>query len=399
MKKSGYSTQRGQSLVLVALMMIILMAFLALVFDGGMTFATRRQAQNAADSAALAGARTLCLSRSESLARSVAENYASRNGATSAIVEVSLQDRRVTVTARIPLNTFFAHFIGRAQMPVQASASAGCFSPTTGEGVLPVAWVCRPAINEDLSDSEDCQEQRLSYDELQNRLNNPPPPPGIWPELYILMDSQSLPNDLTQVCQIPNGGYLDCDLDNDGDNELVANGDRSWLDLDGGGGGSSELVDWVNGQNVPDLRSHTWLGGQSGTANNVFQAAAGREGQFVILPVFNHLCDDYPNPKCSENVHPQDTILTSAGGNYYYHIITFAIFYVTCVNASGVHHGECPGHKVARDLGVFSSISGANATNPKSIEGYFIQGFVPGLSGGPGGDDIDTGAYTLYLTR
>ncbi len=144
---------------------------------------------------------------------------------------------------------------------------------------------------------------------------------------------------------------------------------------------------------MPIVHSHTWMGGQSGVANSVFQAVADHEGQFVIVPVFDHICDRYPDPRCAANVHPQDTLLTSAGGSYYYHIITFANFYVSCVNAPGVHHGECSGHKAARDLGVIRN-------NTKTIEGYFIVGFVPGMGGGPGGGGgVDMGAYTLYLTR
>ncbi len=397
MNKPSISTQRGQSLVLFALMIIAFMAILALVFDGGMAFAKRRQAQNAADAAALAGARTLCLSKSESLAVSVAEDYAARNGAQSAVVNASLETRMVDVTAMIPINnTFFAHLIGRGQIPVQASASAGCFSPTLGEGVLPVAWVCRPPAVPQESDSEDCEEDRLTQAELEHHLNNPPPnPPGIYPELYIIMDSQSTPDDLNQICQ-SQGGYLDCDLDNDGDDDLVANGDRAWLDLNGDGGGSEELVDWVNGQNVPDLAIHTWVGGQPGTATNVYHAAEDLEGHIVIVPVFDQLCDDEPEQGCPDKVHPEDNIQDYSGGNYYYHIISFAAFYITCVNSQGA---ECPGHKAARDLGIFADIPGSNASNPKTIEGYFLEGFIEGLEGGPGGPDIDTGAYTLYLRR
>ena len=34
----------------------------------------------------------------------------------------------------------------------------------------------------------------------------------------------------------------------------------------------------------------------------------------------------------------------------------------------------------------------------RTIEGYFVEGFVPGLSGRPS-DGVDAGAYTLYLTQ
>ncbi|MEA2007723.1 MAG: pilus assembly protein TadG-related protein [Chloroflexota bacterium] len=51
-----YSSEHGQSIVLIALALVGLMAFAALAIDGGMVYSDRRQAQNAADAAALAGA-------------------------------------------------------------------------------------------------------------------------------------------------------------------------------------------------------------------------------------------------------------------------------------------------------------------------------------------------------
>ena len=55
--------ESGQILVFVVLFMIGLFAMLALVLDGGNTYAKRRAAQNAADAGALAGARTLCITK------------------------------------------------------------------------------------------------------------------------------------------------------------------------------------------------------------------------------------------------------------------------------------------------------------------------------------------------
>jgi hypothetical protein len=51
--------ERGQSLVLVVFMLIVLLVFAGLAIDGGMVFLERRRMQNAADAGALAGAREL----------------------------------------------------------------------------------------------------------------------------------------------------------------------------------------------------------------------------------------------------------------------------------------------------------------------------------------------------
>lgn len=50
---------RGQMLVIVALSMVALLAMTGLVIDGGLAFTVRRQVQNAADAASLAGTRVL----------------------------------------------------------------------------------------------------------------------------------------------------------------------------------------------------------------------------------------------------------------------------------------------------------------------------------------------------
>src|SRR5688500_13350547 len=52
---------RGQIVVIVALALTTLVAMVGVVVDGGMAWSNRRQVQNAADSASLAGARVLGL--------------------------------------------------------------------------------------------------------------------------------------------------------------------------------------------------------------------------------------------------------------------------------------------------------------------------------------------------
>jgi Flp pilus assembly protein TadG len=58
MKTQRLSTS-GQSLVLIALLMVAMIAFLGLILDGGVVLANRRNSQDAADSAAFAGVRVL----------------------------------------------------------------------------------------------------------------------------------------------------------------------------------------------------------------------------------------------------------------------------------------------------------------------------------------------------
>src|SRR4029077_2222016 len=55
--------QRGQILVIVAIGMVALIAMAGLVTDAGIAWANRRQAQNLADAAAMAGTRIVAADR------------------------------------------------------------------------------------------------------------------------------------------------------------------------------------------------------------------------------------------------------------------------------------------------------------------------------------------------
>ena len=116
--------QRGQALIQVALMMVVLLGFVALAVDVGYTYGERRRMQNAADAGALAGARELCFG-DPNMAVATAWAYAvTRNGAQEA--DVSIEDYTVTVTARETANTFIAGVVGYPTMEVSAIAAAEC---------------------------------------------------------------------------------------------------------------------------------------------------------------------------------------------------------------------------------------------------------------------------------
>jgi len=72
--------ERGQILLVAALLSTALAGLVGLVIDGGNLAAQRRHAQNVADAAALAGARALFEGRSISSAQSTALYYAQANG-------------------------------------------------------------------------------------------------------------------------------------------------------------------------------------------------------------------------------------------------------------------------------------------------------------------------------
>lgn len=389
-----HSSESGQTLVIVTIGLLAFLAFMALAIDGGYTWSQRRKAQSAADAGALAGTRELCISGNATAAQTAANDYAiTRNGATTTSVNVSVASATVEVTANITFKTFFAHLLGRPEITAQAVAKAGCFLPGTAEGVLPIGWSCRPPLP-GLSNSPDCQQQTITEDDFRSRA-----PWNVYqPELYLVMDNFNFEDDLD--CE---SGVIECDLNGDGENDVLGNGDRSWLDLNGGGGGSDELRDWIVSGFAPELTTHTWVPGQTGTANNVFQAAATRVGDIVVLPVFDMFCTgDMDGAECATRVHTGappltgtvDTIVPMTGSSTNVHIISFSGFGISCVKSPGVA-GTCPAWQRFMDLN--AGIPTIN-NSFKSIEGYFIRGFVPGVGAGEPGIP-DGGVYVLLLTK
>jgi hypothetical protein len=368
------SSERGQSMVLIAMLMVVLIGLSALVLDGGLGFAKRRQAQNAADAAALAGADALCDNDAGTNPRNIAEEYVISNGGNQpAYEDIIIGDREVTVTAFVSHPTFFAGIFGTDEITASATATAGCFAPCSLTGILPVAWACQPPAGGTVTDS--CA---VDY----GTMSTPGP-------LYIIMDSEKTSGDV--YCQDPPNsglpsGTLDCDLDDDGYDDLMLGGDRSWLDLSGGGGGASELSNWITNGFPHPIYPHTWFAGQSGVATSIYHTAEERVGDIVFLPVFTAFCEGLPASVCPALYHPEDTTVVSpSASQLYFHVLTFSPFRITCVSASAGEH--CPGKDYAR------SVNPSIKANTKSIEGYFIEDYVgSGACDGP-----YAGAYTIYL--
>src|SRR5512136_48608 len=117
MDNEEHTTERGQTLVLVVIAFVVFIGVLALVLDGGNAYAAKRQAQNAADAGALAGAQYMCQHRQdadvESQTWTYANNYAFWNGADNpAEIALSVPGATVVVTATVTKPTFFAGVIG-----------------------------------------------------------------------------------------------------------------------------------------------------------------------------------------------------------------------------------------------------------------------------------------------
>lgn len=154
-RQSRFANQRGVAIVYVAVGLLTMLGFLAIAIDLGMLFATRSDAQRAADAAALAGASAF-LDNSPAAAvvpaQTRAMEYALRNtlrngpiDSSEITIAVDSDSMKVTATIRRDsVATWFGWVFGRRWVPVSAyaiaqAASAGaarCLKPFA----VPDAW-------------------------------------------------------------------------------------------------------------------------------------------------------------------------------------------------------------------------------------------------------------------
>jgi len=169
-KSPNLSSERGAVIVHVAIALVGLMAFSALVIDYGVMWVARRQAQNAADAAALAGAISLAYVdfNNQDLARQSALTVAAQNNVWGQPPDITAADVTFPVCppgspgagtnscVRVdvfrnqraggsPLPTFFGKLVGIDQQGVRATATAEALFGSSTDCVKPFAipdkWV------------------------------------------------------------------------------------------------------------------------------------------------------------------------------------------------------------------------------------------------------------------
>lgn len=147
--------QEGQVLVLFALGLVAMIAMVGLVLDGGSTFAQRRDQQNGADLAAVAGANAYLnayytsgsVATAQSAAVTAAQAAATRNGyangaggtAVGVTVAMLSGGASVTVDLRSPHANNFARVMGFESWDVSVTATAITGTIDTAVGAAP--WI------------------------------------------------------------------------------------------------------------------------------------------------------------------------------------------------------------------------------------------------------------------
>jgi len=144
--------KKGQALIIVALALVGLIAIIGLVVDGGNVFLDRRNAQNAADSAALASALERIRGRSDWVAtalESAAENGYNNDGETNSVQVYSPpidgplvgNTEYIQVVISSNVNTYFLRIVGTDQINNTVEATSRTKSAEEKELVSGTALV------------------------------------------------------------------------------------------------------------------------------------------------------------------------------------------------------------------------------------------------------------------
>jgi len=134
-KGSEPKRETGQVLILFVLALAVLLGFMAMATDVGLALHERRQLQNAADAAALAG--VAYLPEDPGAAEDAALAWATNNGiAPGEVVAVEFEDGNTLIRMRVrrDISTMFARVLGILSFEANAKAAAqtGSMSGVTG---------------------------------------------------------------------------------------------------------------------------------------------------------------------------------------------------------------------------------------------------------------------------
>lgn len=330
--------EKGQVLVFVALALILLIGVAALAVDVGHFYAERRHMQNAADAAALAGAREICFG-DPTQAETVAMDYATvRNRAEDAQVTVT-GGLSVTVVTSETAETYFGGVIGIESVNVNAVASAMCGRATSASGLWPVAF--------------EQSDWFMLYDS-ENGCGEP----------FYVWDSEKIID-----CET-----YDCDLDDDGRDDILVGGNRGWLDFSvalgplqddcvQSGCGASEVACHIRSDSGGILDLPVCLPGDSGVKAGVKNAVDDRIGDYVRIPLFEGI-------GCGEGTSCVDETEKTCPGGLRYCVTSFGCVKVErWIQSLRVEEADGSGHVNGKAIEVSIDCEGHCQTRVGGTDG------------------------------
>lgn len=150
------SKENGLITIFVAIALVILFAFSAIVLDFGVSYIKSNELQNAADAAALVGAKKLPLDDDNTFntdVKQLAENYVIENGVLdSEVVPVfdsnnKISGLRVLASEEAPADLVNI-LLGNAELNIKKKSKSKVFQLKTGVGLVPIG------VNKDVFEAE-----------------------------------------------------------------------------------------------------------------------------------------------------------------------------------------------------------------------------------------------------
>ncbi len=285
----------GLTLVQVALLLVVLIAFAALAVDGGRIYLERRRMQNAADAGALAGAYQRCFGTDGVSPLVKAEQYAiQQNGAAWARATYPGGDTwKVSVVATTTLDLGLADVVGLPEVVAGANATAQCGKATTSGGLWPLTVKIEPDWNSLACEGNESvftvftqQSQEIEcYPRGDCDCQNP-----------VLGSGQMYPNNPNYFVSLLNSGAV----------TRLGPGQRGWADLPevpppganpggcGGCGGASNLACWMLSTHPGPVKVCDRLGSESGVSwsDQVREAVEYHTDHETVIkiPLWDYTC-------------------------------------------------------------------------------------------------------------
>jgi hypothetical protein len=234
--------RNGQTLVQVAILMVVVIACLVIAIDVGHLLTERRRMQNAADAGALAGAWEICFGDPSMAVATAEETAAEKNGAQ--VADVSIDEWRVTVHASEEADMYLAGIFGIVKSHVGAVAVAACgdaFGASAfGCGLWPISFHEERWNRLDDGWDDDESDVGVFYVFTDGKFEEDDPCYGEdeygdcvpMCDQYVIdpITGEYVIDPETGERVLDKAGYCDCDL-MPPDNEMyrVGPGDRGWL--------------------------------------------------------------------------------------------------------------------------------------------------------------------------
>lgn len=128
--------EKGNAVVLVLMMMVVLLGFTALVVDAGVIYLNRAKLANAMDSAVLAGAQVLPTDPEQ--VADLAAQYAALNGITDEVI-IDVDDEGKWITAEVDkeFGLYFARILGFQSVELNAASQASVAPISGANNIVP----------------------------------------------------------------------------------------------------------------------------------------------------------------------------------------------------------------------------------------------------------------------